>query len=105
MKSGKYSARLTTAELQAHVMIDQEIPARQFAGKTITFGSWIRTNVKEGVGLHVLDFVDGMHDLSGGGGGHPGDGSWRFGTVTRTIRTDTDGIVRLRLSAHIGIEK
>ncbi|HCN07428.1 MAG TPA: hypothetical protein DIT01_05810 [Lentisphaeria bacterium] len=67
MKSGKYSARLTTAELQAHVMIDQEIPARQFAGKTITFGSWIRTNVKEGVGLHVLDFVDGMHDLSGGG--------------------------------------
>ncbi len=41
----------------------------------------------------------------GGGRGHPGDGSWRFGTVTRTIRTDTDGIVRLRLSAHIGIEK
>ena len=104
VKSGKYSARLTTAELQAHVMIDQEIPARQLAGKTVTFGSWIRTNVKEGVGLHILDFVGGMHELSGGGG-HPGDGSWRFGTVTRTIRTDADGIVRLRLSAHIGIEK
>ena len=48
VKSGKYSAKLTTALLQGHVIIDQYVPAERFAGKTITLGAWVLTDIKEG---------------------------------------------------------
>ena len=99
VKSGKYSARLTTELLQGHVIIDQHIPAAPLAGRTVTLGAWIRTSLKDVAGVQILDFAQGMWDVAGGG--HPGDGEWHFVTVTKAIRPDATGKVRLRLSAHI----
>ena len=99
LKSGKCSARLATELLQGHVFIDQHIPAAKLAGKTVTFGAWIKTSLKNVAGVQILDRANDMWAVSGGG--HPGDGKWHFVTAARTIRPDATGKVRLRLSAHI----
>ena len=99
LKSGGSCARLTTELLQGHVFIDQHIPAAELAGKTVTFGAWIKTSLKNVAGVQILDRANDMWAVSGGG--HPGDGKWHFVTVARTIRPDATGKVRLRLSAHI----
>ena len=99
LKSGKCSARLTTELLQGHVFIDQHIPVARLAGKTVTFGSWIKTSLKDVAGVQILDLADGNWDVTGGG--HPGDGQWHLAAATKTIRPNATGNVRFRLSAHI----
>ena len=99
LKSGKCSVRLTTKRLQGHVIIDQHIPVADLAGRTVTFGSWIKTSLKGVAGVQILDYADGMWEVSGGG--HPGDGEWHLASVTRTIRPNATNKVRFRLSAHI----
>ena len=102
VKSGKYAARLTTDLPQGHVIIDKRLPAGRFAGKTITLGVWVRSSLKDGAGVQILDFVQGMHEVGfGSGPGDPGDGTWHFVTVTRKIRADATGDVVLRLSAGV----
>ncbi len=102
VKSGRCSARLTTGLLQGHVIIDQYVPAKQFAGKTITLGAWILTSVKDAAGVNILDFVGSTHEVNSlGSGDNPGDGQWHFVTATKTIRPDATGEVRLRLSFQV----
>ena len=100
VKSGRSSLRLTTSRTQGHVLTDVRLPASRFAGKTITFGSWVHSGIKDAAGVEILDFVETMHEVSSGGG-HPGDRRWHFVTVTRTIRPDATGQIILRLSAHV----
>ena len=100
VKSGRSSIRLTTSRTHGHVLIDMRLPATRFAGKTITFGSWVHSGIKDAAGVEILDFVGTMHEVSGGTG-HPGDRRWRFVKVTRTIRPDATGQIVLRLSAHV----
>ena len=102
VKQGRYAARLTTSLTRGHVLIDKRLPAARFAGKTITLGAWVRSRIKDVAGVAILDFVQGMHEVSGGSGpGDPGDGKWHFVTATRKIRADATGEVVLRLSAHV----
>ena len=100
VKSGKYAARLTTDRTRGHVLIDMRLPAARFAGKTITLGTWLRSEIKDVAGVQILDFVKGMHEVTSGQV-HPGDGPWRFVTATRTIRPDATGQIVLRLSAQV----
>ena len=99
VKSGKYSARLTTRRLQGHVLIDQHIPAARLAGKTVTLGVWIRTDLKEVAGIQILDLANEAWDVAGDS--CPGDGKWHFVTATKAIRPGATGNVVFRLSAHI----
>ena len=106
VKSGKYAARLTTDLPQGHVIIDKRLPAERFAGKTITLGVWVRSRLGGVAGVQILDFVKGMHEVSGGSGpGDPGDGEWHFVTATRKVRADATDHVVLRLSAHVPFVK
>ena len=57
VKTGRRAARLTTRLLQGHVFFDQSVPAERFAGKTVTLSVWIKTQMKAGAGLQILDFV------------------------------------------------
>ena len=100
VKSGQSAARITTNRTLGHVLIDMRLSAARFAGKTLTFGSWVHTGIKGASGVEILDFVGTMHEVSSGGG-HPGDRRWHFVTVTRTIRPDATGQIVLRLSAHV----
>ena len=104
VRSGRYAARLTTGRTRGHVLIDMRMPAKRFAGKTITFGAWLRADIKDVAGIQILDFVQGRHEVSSSEG-HNGDGQWRFVTVTRAIRPDATGQVVLRLSAHVPFVK
>ena len=104
VKSGRSAARLTTDRTHGHVLIDMRLPATRFAGKTITLGTWLRAEIGEVAGVEILDFVQGRHEVTGGGG-HPGDRRWRFVTVTRSIRPDATGQVVLRLSVHVPFVK
>ena len=102
VKAGKYAVRLTTSLPRGHVIIDKQLPAARFAGKTITLGVWVRSKIKDVAGVQILDFVQGMHEVtSGEGEGDPGDGKWHFVTATRRIRDDATGEVVLRLSAQV----
>ena len=102
VKAGKYAARLTTSLPQGHVIIDKRLPAARFAGKTVTVGVWVRSRMAGIAGVQILDFVQGMHQVSHGTGpGDPGDGKWHFITATRKIRADATGEVVFRLSAGV----
>ena len=100
VKSGHYAACLTTDRTRGHVLVDMRVPAKRFAGKTITFGTWLHAGIKDVAGVQILDFVQGRHEVSSSEG-HPGDGQWRFVSVTRSIRPDATGQVVLRLSAQV----
>jgi len=100
VKSGNYAIGLTTDLTRGHVLIDMRLPAARFAGKTITFGTWVNAGLAEAAGVEILDFVQDMHEVSPGAG-HPGDGKWHFVTVTRMIRPAASGQVVFRLSAHV----
>ena len=100
VKSGKYAARLTTDRPSGHVLIDKRLPAGRFAGKTVTLGTWLRADIKDIAGVQILDFVKGMHEVTGGQIDRE-EGPWRFVTATRTIRPDATGEIVLRLSAHV----
>ena len=102
--SGRSAVRLTTNLPSGHVLIDMRQPAARFAGKTISFGAWLHTGIKDVAGVEILDFVEGRHEVSGGDG-HPGDRKWHFVKVTRTIRPDATGEIVLRLSAHVPFVK
>jgi hypothetical protein len=98
-KSGKYSAGLTTGRATGHVMLDKRLPAAKFAGKTITLGAWIKSDTKDAASVCILDFVQGMHEVTGSD--HDGDGKWQFVIVTRAIRPEATGEIVLRLSAFV----
>ena len=106
VKSGQHSAKLTSVLPRGHVFLDQHIPAAPYAGKTITLGAWMRTDMKDVAGVEILDFVGDIHEVSvEGSGSHPGDGKWHFATTRKTIRQGATGQIVLRLSAHIPYEK
>ena len=104
VKSGRLAARLTSKLPSGHVLIDMRLPAQRFAGKTITFGTWLHAGIQDVAGVEILDFVQGRHEVSSGGG-HPGDGKWHFVQVTRAIRPDASGEIVLRLSVHVPFVK
>ncbi|MCK4323559.1 MAG: hypothetical protein KAW89_03445 [Armatimonadetes bacterium] len=102
-QSGHYSATLTTPPGQfGHVSLDQNFPADSLAGKTITLGVWVKSNAP-GIGdLQILDRAD-QSEASNTSEPHPGDDTWRFLTVTRSIRNNATGNVLLRLKAVVPI--
>jgi hypothetical protein len=100
VKSGKYAAALTTERFQGHVIIDKRFPAQRFAGKTVTLGVWIQSKIKDVAGVQILDFVQGMHDISSGLDCY-GDGQWHFIAATRTVRANAAGDVIMRISASV----
>ena len=81
------------------MLIDQHIPAARLAGKTVTLGVWIRTDLKEVAGIQILDLANEAWDVAGDS--CPGDGKWHFVTATKAIRPGATGNVVFRLSAHI----
>ena len=100
VKSGTYAARLTTGRPSGHVLIDKRLPAARFAGRTITLGAWLRADIQGIAGVQILDFVKGMHEVTGSRVDRQ-EGPWRFVTATRTIRPNATGQIVLRLSAHV----
>jgi hypothetical protein len=100
VKSGRSAVRLTTDRTSGHVYIDRRLPAKRFAGKTVTLGTWLHSSIKNVAGVEILDTVQGLHEVSGSEP-HPGDDQWHFVTVTRTIRPNATNQVVLRLSVHI----
>ncbi len=99
-RSGEYAARLTTRLPRGHVMIDHTLETARYRGKAVTFGAWVWSDIPEAGDVQILDFVDGRHEVASSTG-HPGDGQWRFLTVTKTIRPDAAGDFKLRVGATV----
>ena len=116
VRSGKYSARLTSSRFTGHVFFDLHLPAKPFLGKTVTFGAWVNADRKMG-GLSILDHTGGApgatwtnyldvgkfghFEVAGAGSAHPGDGKWYLITATKTIRPSAQGNIWLRLEARM----
>ena len=99
-KSGNYAARLTTMHPRGHVMIDHTLSAAPHAGKDVTLGAWVWSDMPEVGDAQILDFVDGRHEVASSAG-HPGDGQWHLLTVTKTIRPSATGDFKLRVGATV----
>ena len=116
VRSGKYSARLTSVRFTGHVFFDYHLPAEPYLGKEVTFGAWVCSDRKMG-GLSLYDHSGGQpgakwthcldvgkfgqFDSAGCGEPYPGDGKWRFMTATKTIRPNAQGDIWLRLEARM----
>jgi len=93
VKTGKYSIELSTVLPRGHVFLDRRLPARPYAGKTLTLGAWV--NSDRGLGhIQILDFVGDDHQVSPPYVEYSENGDlWRFLTTTKTIRDDADRII------------
>jgi hypothetical protein len=103
VQGGSHAARLGTSGLRGVALLDQEFPAAQYAGKTVTFGAWMRSDIlgmKDGGSVQILDFVNGIHEVVSAEQ-VLGDGQWHFVTVTKAIRQGASGNIRVRLAANI----
>ena len=97
IKSGAYSAALSTILGRGHVFLDQRVTAGPYAGKTITLGAWV--NDEHGIGhVQILDFVGDNHENSAVASEWTDDTGWRFVTATKVIRKGARVIV-FRLGA------
>jgi len=95
-KVGSLAVQVTTANNDdfGHISLDQQLSAASLAGKTVTFGAWIRTNSAAVGNLEIV----GENPFKSSGE-VLGDGQWRFRTITCKIpeeRTMGDIIFRLR---------
>ncbi len=99
-RSGNCSAAITSTLHQAHVFFDQHIPVAPFAGKTITFGAWIKSDFAGMGDVQILDFINNVPDVASSNS-HPGNGEWVFQTATKTIRPNATGEVLFRLGARV----
>lgn len=97
-RSGACSVRLTTVLPKGHVFLDQRIEAGDRAGRTITFGAWVKDD-RDLAHVQILDFAADGHESSRMASEWNDDTGWRFLTATKTIRKDATLIV-FRLGAH-----
>jgi hypothetical protein len=98
VKSGSYSAKLS-ADKEGHIFIEQRMPVDSYAGKTIIFGAWVKATFKSRGSVSILDWVGDKHEVLNSIL-HPGDETWQFLTVTKTIRKDATGEIWFRLNAN-----
>ena len=98
-KSGRYSPQLGMATLgdTGHISLDQAVPAKDIAGKTVTFGAWIKTNDPDIGNLEIVGVYHGTTSTVS----PPDDRGWRFHTMTATIPADTTDAVVVRLRAFV----
>ena len=99
-KVGRYAAQLRQADTAdyGHISLNQVLPAESLAGKTVTFGAWIRTTRPDVANLAIAgNGYEWVHSSDP----HPGDGQWRFVTVTGAIPQDAAGNVVFLLRVFI----
>ena len=98
-KLGRYSPQLGMATLgdTGHISLDQPVPAKDIAGKTVTFGAWIKSNDTDTGNLEIVGVYHGTTSTVS----PPDEHGWRFHTMTAPIPADMKGEVVFRLRAFI----
>ena len=102
----KQGVMFTSDEPTNYCQADMLIPVKRLAGKTVTFGAWIRSNIA-GANILIIDRHGGDHELSSPGqdSGFKPDNQWHWITVTRTIRPHATGDVIFRLGGNMMFKK
>jgi len=100
-KVGRYSVQLTTANINdtGHISLHQLLTTKSLAGKTVTFGAWIKTNSAHVGNLQIVD-TNWSCINSTGSGPHPGDGEWQFMTATGSIPEDSASEIMFMLRTY-----
>ena len=100
VKSGSFTAALSSAGEEGHIYIDQRIPVDKYRGKTIIFGAWVKADSEENAFVSIMDWAGDQHELNHNLNKHPLDGTWQFLTARKTIREDATGEIWFRLNAR-----
>ncbi|MFQ5354572.1 MAG: hypothetical protein ACE5DR_06460, partial [Thermodesulfobacteriota bacterium] len=90
---GLYSAKLSSALNEAVSLETTDMGNAvnlYLSGKTVSFGCFVNTATSGRVTLRISD-DDGTGSQFTESAAHPGDGSWQFLTVTRSLRTGLKG--------------
>lgn len=103
-KVGPYSVKLTRAAADCY--LNQPVvgissfaaSGAHLAGKTFTFGAWVKTSVANAADMTMIDGVGSSSTAT-----HSGDGTWQFLSNTITLDSSADRfIARLRMSNSSG---
>jgi len=90
VKAGNYSVEIISEEDEAGNLYQRNpIPETEVEGETLIFGAWVYATAGDRVCVAIRDVVEGNHAMTSSAC-HPGDGSWHWLTVTRTLRTNLD---------------
>ena len=103
-KDGASSMTVAAASATSHVYVIQHIPASEYAGKTITFGVWTKSNFESPGSVNVIDFIKTTGRADEGAGKmttHRAKDGWTFLTATKTIRKNAVGNVRFYLDSSL----
>ena len=103
-KDGASSMRAAASSATSHIYAIQFVPAPKYAGKTITFGVWTKSNFESPGSINVIDFIKGTGRTDEGAGkftAHLADDGWTFLTATKTIRASAVGNVRFYLDSSL----
>ena len=98
-KLGPCSPQLGMATLgdTGHISLDQAVAADLIAGKTVTFGAWIKTNDPDLGNLQIVGVYHGITATAS----PPDAQGWQFHTLTGPIPRETTGRVLFRLRAFV----
>jgi hypothetical protein len=100
VKTGSYAAGVTTTLPQHHFYVSQVFRAEQFAGETLSFGAWFKTELTD-VGAIEFVYDDGRtwnllkHLI------YTGQGQLQYLTGSCTVPGDATGKIRFLLSINI----
>ena len=103
-KEGACSLRTAATEAVKHVYVIQTVPAAEYAGKTINFGVWCRSNFDSIGSVNVIDFIKTAGRADQGAGKltrYRGEDGWWFITATKTIRQNAVGNIRFYLDSSL----
>ncbi len=98
-KIGRYSPQLGMATLgdTGHISLDQAVEASAIAGKTVTFGAWIRTMYPDMSNVEIVGVNHGITTTVS----PPDAQGWRFHTMTGPIPDQTIEPVLFRLRIFV----
>ena len=98
-KLGRYSPQLgmATPGDTGHISLDQAVDARAIAGKTVTFGAWIRSDDPDVGNLEIVGVYQGVKSTVS----PPDANGWRFHTHTVPVPAEKTGPIPFRLRAFI----
>ena len=106
VKAGNYSVHITNEEGKGGILRQlNPAPADEAGGRTFTFGAWVYATVGDRVRLGIRDAAE-EQELKSYSAFHPGDGTWHWLTVTRTLRSNLsfwDVEIRIESGSQVSV--
>ena len=100
VREGSHSIKASATQATSHIYLIQSLPAEQYAGKTITFGVWIRSSFGSSASVNIIDFIETTGRADEGTGRftrYEDQDDWSFITATKTIRGNAVGDIAFYL--------